>query len=317
MIPVGPLRRAHVLRRVLSDLERDWPEGKPFSDARLIRAKPAKTVISLESARGPVVASYFGSDSDSDQRPEGVAAAHSLLAEKLGAGAVPRLIALVQGANLVVTEQVPGHTAADLIRKRPDSARYAITSSARWLAALHGLIERPDAAHDFSGRVEVATPAAPPPLAAEIIRLSDALTGVQHRQVKFHNDFKPDNVVIDGARICAIDFRNTRWRPPHVDAAQFLTRAAIAWLSVRDAEDVNRIGLPRAVTQPFDAAYGEQISTAPLTELFILTNLVLAEVKRADRPVTRRAIQSRAGANGRGITRLLASAQAALTPPAG
>ncbi len=310
------IRRARARRTHLARLEQAWPEGLPFDNVRLLRAKPAKTVLALDSARGPVVASFFGSQS-LDQRPEGVAAAHELLTERLPAGAVPALIAHVEQADLVISEQVRGQTAADLIRADSTSSDAAIRAAALWLTTLHDLVERPDAAHDFTGRVKVATVDAPPAMGAEIARLARELTGLPVRQVKFHNDYKPDNVVIADGRTCAIDFRNTRFRPASVDAAQFLTRAAIYALSVRDPGPVNRIGLPLSVTQPFDEAYGRAISAEPMTEMFILTNILLADIKRASRPATRRLLLSRRGQHGRGLRKLLSLSEAALTPTPG
>ncbi|WP_180955846.1 phosphotransferase [Monaibacterium marinum] len=285
----------------------------PFANPRLLRAKPAKTVLAVDSGRGPIVASFIGPES-LDQRPEGVAAAHTLLTERLPAGSVPALIAYIEDAGLVITELVRGQTAADMIRRDTAHAEQGITAAAQWLSQLHNLVDRPDARHDTSGRVRAALIGASPTMSAEVSRLAKELTGVPVRHVKFHNDYKPDNLVIAGDRICAIDFRNTRYRPPNVDAAQFLTRAAIYALSVRDAGPVNRIGLPRSVTEPFDAAYGSPISTEPLTELYVLTNILLAEIKRASRPAIRRALLNRKGRHGRGLLALLSSVEATLPP---
>ena len=306
------MRRARICRETLARLERAWPEGAPFTDAQLLRSKPAKTVLAVNSASGPVVASFFGPDS-LDQRPAGVAAAHELLSDRLAPGAVPALINFLPDADLVITEQVQGDTVADLIRTDPQASETAIRAAATWLATLHDLVNRPDAKHDFSGRVKAALIAAPPEMATEITRLAKQLTGTPVRQVKFHNDYKPDNVVIAGDRTCAFEFRNTKFRPASVDAAQFLTRSAIYALSVRDAGPVNRIGIPTSVADPFDTAYGSAISAEPMTELFILTNIILAEITRTALRPTRRALLNRHGRYGRGLRKLLALSEAALS----
>lgn len=307
------IRHRWALRKHLIKLAEGWPEGAPFSSPRLLHVKPTQTVLTVNSGRSPIVANFITPESR-DQRPEGVAAAHALLTERLSPGSVPALIAYIEDAGLVISEQVTGKTVADMIRHAPSDAEQGITAAAQWLSQLHNLVDRPDARHDISGRVREALIGAPPAITAEVTRLAQELTDTPVRHVKFHNDYKPDNVVIAGDRICAIGFRNTRYRPPNVDAAQFLTRAAIYALSVRDAGPVNRIGLPLSVAEPFDAAYGSPISTEPLTELYVLTNILLAEIKRASRPVSRRALLHRKGRHGRGVVALLRSAEATLSP---
>ncbi|WP_316015586.1 phosphotransferase [Roseobacter sp. HKCCA0434] len=302
--------------QALARLEEAWPEGAPFGSAQVLRHNAGKTVLALDSAKGPVVATCFNR-AQTDQQPEGIAQAHETLARLIGAEAIPRLVAFLPRAAITVVEQVPGTPLSDIIRDEPDRAPAEIARAAEWLSRLHRSVPRDRMAVSAAALTQSAlTAGTEAPLVTEMEALIDAIGTIKQPRVKFHNDYKPDNVIVTPERIVGIDFRNTRFRAPQIDVGHFLTRAAIYHLSRHEPGAVTRIGLPRALTDAFDAGYGWPISRDPFLELRVLTEAVLARKKLLRRPITRRVALARPGGHGRGLTRLIALMLESLEKPA-
>ena len=145
------LRRRLATRRALGRLESAWPDGAPFSAPWLLRDRPEKTVLSVNSARGPAIAMFFDA-AISNTRASGVTFAHENLAEKLGAEAVPRVYHTDEDANLVVTERIEGDTLGAILKQRsPGDFARGVEQSGTWLRRLHDSVERPEKPFDARG----------------------------------------------------------------------------------------------------------------------------------------------------------------------
>ena len=152
---------------------------------------------------------------------------------------VPKCLAHLPGQGLALFEFMPGQTAATLVEAATshDDRRAALQACGRWLAELHRETseghrpyqtrfvldyQRKLRADIAANRLRVAEPALFLRLSHLIEAGADWWDGHPARHARRHGDYSLRNVLMDGSRVSAIDFRPRQTGPVGHDVARLL-----------------------------------------------------------------------------------------------
>lgn len=152
---------------------------------------------------------------------------------------VPKCLAHLPTDGVALFEFFPGQTAASLVEAATshDDRRAALQACGRWLAELHRETsdgrrpyqtrfvldyQRTVRADIAAGRLRVAEPALFLRLSHLIEAGADWWDGHPARHARRHGDYSLRNVLIEGSRVCAIDFRPRQTGPVGHDVARLL-----------------------------------------------------------------------------------------------